>query len=344
MVLIPVVIFLVALVLVVLAIIVLTVIEKGLNKKVIVKRKEEQTYYQRKISGVDEQKGDPNVFLTSVDEIAREFFTEKFGVDGNLKYSQLIGEFEKKGNMNAVSFCEGIQEIYYGGGSINNEKLNFLYNTLNTFIEEDAVMSKQKPKVTQNWWLNEGKIIGGNEEEEQQDSATEKIQKGNNSEMVRVKEGVNESPPSVVPVVQAKVSIIVRVKNKIKVLKDRLSSKMKERKMRKRKLINVRNTLKRSQIERVEQAKKIREEENRKQETFRNDLRKSSQEQQFEAREIQEAPLQIENVDIEKNDMPRTKEPRNQRNVRSIDDLDRLKEKIKARRKIFPFEQSYNEV
>jgi len=87
----------------------------------------------------------------------------------------------------------------------------------------------------------------------------------------------------------------------------------------------------------------IREAEIRNQEMIRRKISEESQIKPLKVKEIQEVPLEREKIAFEKVERPE-REPRSQRNIRSIDDLDRLKEKIKERRRKLPFEQQYTEL
>jgi len=148
--------FIGALVVVIIAVIVLTVMERRLNKKVVVKKQEAETYFQKRIIETKDMESKPQRFILNLDNTAREFFAEKFGADKNAKYSSLIPFFNDKGNKNAAIFAERMQEALYAGDSLDKRKLDFLFRSLNSMIlaegerkVDPAAIENTKPDVAQ---------------------------------------------------------------------------------------------------------------------------------------------------------------------------------------------------
>lgn len=144
----PLPVFLIALILVVAAIIILTVLERRLRRQVIVKKEMEDTYYRRKLEAVKALRNEPPKFLAAIDDVAREFFDEKFNITG-ARYSDLIEKFRKEKNESAIKFGEVMQETLYSGEKLTNEKLDFLFSRMQQLVRESekAQMEKYEAQV-----------------------------------------------------------------------------------------------------------------------------------------------------------------------------------------------------
>lgn len=138
------------LILVVLAIIGLTIVERKLNRKVL-KKKEETTFYQKKLAMIKSEENSPKEFLISLDALARDFFAQRFGIDRNAKYSNLIEEFKQQENTSAMRFCQRIQETFYAGEHLEPSELDLLARNLEHMIGEGITpVVKKEKKETKN--------------------------------------------------------------------------------------------------------------------------------------------------------------------------------------------------
>jgi len=156
----PGVVFLMALVVAVAAIVVLIFVERRLSKKVNVKKEAEETYFQREIRTVRAQQ-DPKKSLTELDRVARDFFEEKHGVSKDVSYSDLLISFQKSGKDQVVDFCKGMQEILYSGEKLNEKKLKHLQKSLETFIEGEIAERKLKgTEKKESFWKKELELDG----------------------------------------------------------------------------------------------------------------------------------------------------------------------------------------
>ncbi|MBU1988238.1 MAG: hypothetical protein KKD94_02045 [Nanoarchaeota archaeon] len=119
-------IFLTVLILIVSAIIVLTLVKRKLDGEVILKREEEETYFQRKLQSVLALRENPSKFLIAIDDVAREFFGDKFDISG-VRYSDILEQMKQEDNGAAVKFCEVMQEVLYSGTELRRERIDFLF-------------------------------------------------------------------------------------------------------------------------------------------------------------------------------------------------------------------------
>ncbi len=130
-------IFLVALILVVGAIIALTIIERNLNKKISQKKISEEGIFSKKINLLRENKIKPDLMLSSIDVLAREFFEKRYKINKNLKYSALSVIFKKNNDFSAVKFCEKMQEALYAGEELSPDLVNNILNNLDFLINSE---------------------------------------------------------------------------------------------------------------------------------------------------------------------------------------------------------------
>ncbi|MFH1802463.1 MAG: hypothetical protein ABH864_03350 [archaeon] len=143
--------YLSALILVVAAIIVLTAVEMRLGKRAKAKKEYEETYYQKKLSAVMALKSDPNAFLISLDKVAREFFSEALGLQSMARYSELVDKLGKAQKVESAKFCSDMQEALYSGEVIDQAILFSLYERLKSFVlrkdRNDAQNKKQVEEI-----------------------------------------------------------------------------------------------------------------------------------------------------------------------------------------------------
>lgn len=146
-------IFFAALIVIIFLMIILTLLEKKLKKKISIK-KEEQSIFQRKLAYLHSQDHSPQQTLIATDALARDFFSQRYKLERNSKYSEFHREFKKQGNLAAAQFCSAIQEVMYSGESQTKEKISALVGKLE-FLMKDSVGSqtinadenKTKPKL-----------------------------------------------------------------------------------------------------------------------------------------------------------------------------------------------------
>lgn len=127
--------FLGALILIVGTIIALTLIERRLHRQVVRRREAEETYFGGRLESTRQYSQDPVKFVTALDDVAREFFEENYGLKG-MRYTEMIEVFRKAGNGNLVKFCETMQEALYSGEGLKGETLKFLYERMRFLIDE----------------------------------------------------------------------------------------------------------------------------------------------------------------------------------------------------------------
>lgn len=151
--------FIIVLVLVVGAIIALTVVEVKLRKRANSKKQAEETYYQRKLSATKALEGDPNSFLISLDKTAREFFSEMLELGKMGRYSELIENFRKKGMTREAEFSGRMQEALYSGEEISKERMHLLFGQMASFIlskEKEVTEKGKQQKAVQQPRPNQG--------------------------------------------------------------------------------------------------------------------------------------------------------------------------------------------
>ena len=136
-------IFLISLIIVIGAIIILTVIERKLNKRILRKKEEEENFLQKSINVLKQTPLRPDKFLFSIDNISREFFEERYKINKNSKYSDLIVFFKKNKDIVTMRFCERMQEFLYGGEELNPQKLSLLLNNLEFLINSEKRREKE---------------------------------------------------------------------------------------------------------------------------------------------------------------------------------------------------------
>ena len=156
-------IFLIALIFVVGAIIILTIVERKLNKRISQKKVNEDNIFSRKINLLRTNKSNPELMLTSIDILARDYFEKRYKINKNLKYSSLSEYFKKNNDSSAIRFCEKMQEALYAGEELNPDFVNSLLNNLDFLINsenrEKDLIEKNKSDAPQNSFLN---IFKGN--------------------------------------------------------------------------------------------------------------------------------------------------------------------------------------
>lgn len=143
----PWVVFLAAILLVGIAIVVLTIIERRLNRRLVLRKQEEESSIDKKLRYLPRIEEDPKKFLKYLDEIAREFFEEHFQIGSREKYSDLIGLFEERKEPHIAKFCSNMQEVLYSGERLDKEKLEFLSRNLKFLVGRERKIRPMKEKV-----------------------------------------------------------------------------------------------------------------------------------------------------------------------------------------------------
>ncbi len=123
----PGIIFLGTLFIVVVAIILLAAIERRLNRKIIKKKIEKENYFKLRLENLEELKSNPEKFIISLNELARDIFAEKFKIDRDAKYSDLFAILKKQSGEAAI-FCRKMQEALYAGDKLDEKKLEILFS------------------------------------------------------------------------------------------------------------------------------------------------------------------------------------------------------------------------
>lgn len=140
--------YLSAFVLVAAVIIVLAMVERRLSRGAKAKKEYEDTYYQNKLSATIALKSDPNAFLISLDKAAREFFSEVLGLQRMARYSELIDKLGQARRTNSAAFCQDMQEALYSGEMINQKILLSLHDRLRFFVlKKERADAQNKPRA-----------------------------------------------------------------------------------------------------------------------------------------------------------------------------------------------------
>ncbi|MEK6800545.1 MAG: hypothetical protein AABY05_01300 [Nanoarchaeota archaeon] len=132
-------------------IVILSSYKSRLKKELFIK-KEEEVSLKSKISSLDSLKDKPLVFLNTLDSIAREFFSKKFQLNKDLKYSEYIKFFRVKKYKSAIEFCGKMQEALYSGDNIDKNKLLLIKNKFEYFVKsslEHNLSEPPKPEVNE---------------------------------------------------------------------------------------------------------------------------------------------------------------------------------------------------
>lgn len=165
----PGVIFFVVLIVIVAAIIFLTSFERKLKRK-ITGRMSGKNFFDDKLKALRKKEGEPQEFLIELDALARDFFSIKFGVDRESKYSELISFFRERKNTGAAEFCERIQEEFYAGENLSKDSLNFLFENLEFLIMEEKKLGNKKEVARE-------QTVRAEEEKEVDDKEKERVEK-----------------------------------------------------------------------------------------------------------------------------------------------------------------------
>jgi hypothetical protein len=293
----PGVIFLAVLILVILGIIALTLVERKLNKKVTVIREEKETHYPRKIGIAETLKRDPQKFLFALDDLARDFFSEEYEVDRNLRYSSLIGIFEKRGNDKIVEFCKNMQMAFYAGEKLDSSKLDSLLRNLKTILGEKARAKEGDVDLKS--------IVMKSEKEGREKKPVDVYILGKGGKIEREK---MEDQGKKVGFIQ-KMSMRQKKKQEEQSM---LKNKRDQDRQRRERYIAMQKEQRKKFIEANKGAIEIKK-----------------------ARRIEVVPYRREEIKYKKTKYPVGE--RGQRRIRSIDDLDRVRNKIKKRVKLLPY-------
>jgi hypothetical protein len=123
-------------------IIVLHVLEKKLEKRIISRKYDRNTYYQRKLLQLKESKENLDKKIDKLGEISRDFFKEAFNLPYSLEYFELIREFKKQGKNNCIAFSRLMIELSYTGKKIKQEDFLKVLNIFNKIIQDNHIKQK----------------------------------------------------------------------------------------------------------------------------------------------------------------------------------------------------------
>lgn len=143
----PWIIFGVASIVVVGVIIVLTIVEKVLDKKIRRQKEEEERFFREKIEYLKSKESKPELFLVSFNEIVLEVFREALGLSRDIRYEEAVLLFKKRGNVRAARFANRVQMILYSGEKVDKAKLDALLKELIALINEFRAVDEEKKVI-----------------------------------------------------------------------------------------------------------------------------------------------------------------------------------------------------
>jgi len=310
----PWVIFFGALIVVTVAIVALTVVERRMNRKLSIRKAEDESFFQRQARYLNRMKNNPQQFILSLDRVAREFLKEKYQIDKSKKYSDLIEIFRKSGNRKAMQFCEEMQESIYGGVDLTAEKLDTMLVIFEALLTAQLNRERKEREIIENSKSFFSKIPS------KFDSMLGKSGLPDDNIFNFISEGLKRGFT-------------------IDVLRRRLLAQgFKEK--------EISQAIEQERVSRETARKKIGtpvDEKKRRKQPFIIYTSKSSSARSSSALELasgrdlsadEYGTVPYEKEKVEKKTVKVHKsEPKSQKNVRSLDDLDRVKEKIERRKK-----------
>ena len=105
--------------------------------------------FQKKLESLSSLEKDPKQFLFAIDAISRDFLSQYYKINRSAKYSDLVHEFRKQGNLPAAQFCHKIQEVMYAGENPTESKLNSLKENLEFLIKEKSSIKSSQPQESE---------------------------------------------------------------------------------------------------------------------------------------------------------------------------------------------------
>ena len=87
--------------------------------------------------------------ILMLDNIAKEFFNRRYGIDKNADYAELSGLFDKKKKILQKSFCEKMIKVIYGGEDLDSNKFNDLISHFQQIVSmhEDRLNAPKEIKL-----------------------------------------------------------------------------------------------------------------------------------------------------------------------------------------------------
>lgn len=123
----------------VLVIIILQIIEKSLRKKLELRKKDRNLYYQRELKKIARLDASPEETLDSLNNLARNFFKEAFGLSQTLEYSELKEEFKKMKKIDCVNFADLMLELNYSGLKVEKSEIHSLIKMFERIIYANKI-------------------------------------------------------------------------------------------------------------------------------------------------------------------------------------------------------------
>lgn len=127
--------------------IILIIIDKKLYRKIIQGSNSRNIFYLEKIENI-KNTGAKNT-LTSLDQIARNFFAEAFGAKNTEDYSKLEKFFKQKNNLESAEFCKLMNHSLYSKEKINTEESQKLSPLLIEIVKNNHIVTKYELKKSQ---------------------------------------------------------------------------------------------------------------------------------------------------------------------------------------------------
>ncbi|MFH1787374.1 MAG: hypothetical protein ABH811_01125 [archaeon] len=120
--------------------IILTIIEKILRRKIKI-RKSSIDPYLKKIKKIKKTK--PKETLQKIDDLAIQFFRERFDIKHATEYSELRNFFNQKKDKQSEEFCNRMNDVLYSGKNTNKEINQDLILRLTQIINDNPKKDKE---------------------------------------------------------------------------------------------------------------------------------------------------------------------------------------------------------
>jgi len=105
--------------------------------------------YSLALEKIQQSIKDPEVLISLMDMIAKEFFRKKFHINSNLEYAEMVSIFLEKNKPEIATFCYKMAETLYGGESKNFDKLWLVLEDLRIIIEKEQGLppAREEPSI-----------------------------------------------------------------------------------------------------------------------------------------------------------------------------------------------------
>jgi len=127
----------------------LKIIEKRLVRLLTARRGIKNVYYKKELKKLKKLNSNSKLkekILDSINDLARNFFKDAFGLPHNLEYSELIEDFRKKERKECISFCKIISELNYSGKEIEKHDIIALISLLEKIISKNSILTEEAKK------------------------------------------------------------------------------------------------------------------------------------------------------------------------------------------------------